>query len=182
MKLKKSTLRLALIMAFALTFGKVWAEDGDQSLKASPRAIDKDKRCPVCNMYPARYPQLQAQIIFKDASYHAFDGCKDMFKFLLHIRKYDKMHSRKDVAKAWVKDFNNGEWIEAEKAYYVIGSNLMGAMGKEIVPFEDHMGAMGFHGDRGGEIVRFVDVTMDLLETMDRGKKPMRREKKKHKH
>ena len=182
MNIKKSALGLVLSMALALSLGPTASKGGTQPLNTSPRVIEKDKNCPICHMYPARYQKLQAQVVFKDGSYHAFDGCKHMFNFLIHMEKYDKDHSREDVAKSWVKDFNSGKWIEAEEAHYVAGSSVMGPMGKDLIPFNNHMDAMKFHKEKGGEMVHFADVTMDLLKTLDMGKMPMKHEKMKHNH
>ena len=182
MNMKKSALGWVLSMAIALSFIPTATKGGNQPSDTSPRVIEKDKNCPICNMYPARYPKWQAQIVFKDGSYHAFDGCKHMFDFLIHMEKYDKNHSREDVAKSWVKDFNSDKWIEAEKAHYVAGSSVMGPMGKDLISFSGHMEAMEFHKEKGGEMVHFADVTMDLLKTLDMGKMPMKHDKMPMKH
>jgi copper chaperone NosL len=182
MSMQRTSLGLILIMALALSSGTTEAKEGKQPVDTLPRVIDKHMNCPVCNMYPTRYPKWQSQIVFKDGSHYAFDGCKHLFRFLLNMEKYDKDHSRKDVAKAWVKDFNSGKWIEAEKAHYVAGSSVMGPMGMELIPFSEHMVAMKFHTERGGEMLHFAAVTMDLLRTLDMAKMPMKHEKMKHKH
>jgi nitrous oxide reductase accessory protein NosL len=128
--------------------------------------ITADMTCPVCGMYPARFERWQTKVIFKDGTLVAFDGCKDMFKFLLNMGKYDSIHKRSDVAGAYVKDFNTGEWISASDAYYVVGSSEMGPMAQELVPFSDHMAAMKFMNSRGGSMARYSDIDMKTVNSL----------------
>jgi nitrous oxide reductase accessory protein NosL len=122
-------------------------------------------------MYPARYPQWQSQIIFTDGTMTPFDGCKCMFNFMNGMANFDKAHTRNDVAVAWVKDFNSGKWINAEDAYYVVGSQKMGPMGKELIPFTDHMAAMQFHKEQGGTMMKYAEITSDVLKSLMGGMK-----------
>jgi copper chaperone NosL len=134
-----------------------------------PMVIPDDAPCGKCGMYPARYPQWQSQIIFKDGSMTPFDGCKCMFNFLFAMEKYDKMHANDDVEVAWVKDFNTGEWLNAKDAHYVVGSKVMGPMGKELIPFADSAAAAKFHQEQGGSIMMYSDINPDVMKTLGMG-------------
>ena len=98
-----------------------------------------------------------------------FDGCKCMFNFLFAIEKFDKIHSRNDVAVAWVKDFDSGKWLNAEDAYYVVGSDMMGPMGKELIPFADQAAAMKFNQEQGGTMMKYAEITPEVLKTLEMG-------------
>jgi len=157
------------------------AAGSDQVVVPPPMDIPADVTCGKCGMYPAKYPQWQSQIIFNDGSMTSFDGCKCMFNFLYGMEKFDKTHSRDDVSVAWVKDFNSGTWINAVDAYFVVGSNMMGPMGKELVPFADQASAMKFHREQGGTMMQYGEITPDVLKTlgmggmkMEHGAKPMK--------
>jgi nitrous oxide reductase accessory protein NosL len=127
------------------------AEGSSQVAVKQPMEIPENVSCGKCGMYPAQYPRWQSQIIFKDATMTPFDGCKCMFNFLFAMDKFDKTHSRDDVLVTWVKDFDSGTWINAVDAYYVVGSNKMGPMGKELIPFADNAAAMKFHQEQKSE-------------------------------
>lgn len=131
-----------------------------------PVEIAPNTSCGRCGMYPANYPRWQSEIIFNDDSMTPFDGCKCMFNFLFAMNKFDPAHSRDDVAVAWVKDFNSGAWINGADAYYVVGSNMMGPMGKELIPFTDQAAAIKFQQEQGGMVMRFDDITPDVLATL----------------
>lgn len=144
----------------------------------APQEIGADVSCGKCGMFPAKYPQWQAQVVFADGNMTPFDGCKCMFGFLFDMGKYDTTHAREDVAAVLVKDFNRGEWFNAEAAYFVVGSNVMGPMGKELIPFEDQAAAMSFHEANGGSIERYETINMATLKPLMGGMKQMSMDKK----
>ncbi len=141
----------------------------DQAAVMQAMDIQENVSCGRCGMYPAQYPRWQAQIIFKDGSMTPFDGCKCLFNFLFAMDKYDKNHSRDDVSVAWVKDFNSGAWLDADAAYYVVGSSMMGPMGKELIPFAAKAAAMSFQGEQGGAMMRYGEISPAVLESLGMG-------------
>ncbi len=120
-------------------------------------------QCPVCGMDPAQYPAWQAQVAFGDGQTAAFDGCKDLFRFLLQVPNYDPHHVAADVSAVWVKDHTTGNWTDGRQAVYLTGSDLLGPMGKELVPFADAAQAKAFAAEHGGEVIGFDQVTLELL-------------------
>lgn len=70
----------------------------------------------------------------RDGHAHFFDGAKDLFKFLLDPARYAPGHRKEDLAGIYVTDFYNLERIDARKAYFVVGSDVLGPMGHELVP------------------------------------------------
>ncbi len=139
-----------------------------QAAVQQPMEIPGNVSCGKCGMYPAQYPRWHSQIIFKDGTMTPFDGCKCMFNFLYGMEKFDKTHSRADVAVAWVKDFNSGAWINAAEAHYVVGSR-MGPMGKELIPFADQAAAKKFHQEQGGAMMTYADINPDVMKTLGMG-------------
>jgi nitrous oxide reductase accessory protein NosL len=174
---------LFVFVAILLSIFTACATSGDKAAEKSsavetaqasmpePMAISAGITCGKCGMYPARYPQWQSQIIFTDGTMTPFDGCKCMFNFMNGMANFGKAHTRNDVAVAWVKDFNSGKWINAEDAYYVVGSQKMGPMGKELIPFTDHMAAMQFHKEQGGTMMKYAEITSDVLKSLMGGMK-----------
>ncbi|GAB4337732.1 MAG: hypothetical protein Kow0089_09170 [Desulfobulbaceae bacterium] len=117
-------------------------------------------------MYPARYPKWQTEVIFKDGAMVPFDGCKCMFGFLFNMGKFDQHHNPEDVAAIWARDFSTGDWINAKEAHYVIGSNEMGPMGKELIPFGEAAAAEKFQKEHGGELASWDEITMATLKPL----------------
>lgn len=64
-------------------------------------------------------------------------------------------------AKSWSEP-GQGNWIRADQAFYVVGSDALGGMGApELVPFSDKDAALAFADIRGGEVHQLQDITQD---------------------
>lgn len=51
-----------------------------------------------------------------------------------------------------------------QKMLFVIGSNVMGPMGDELIPFKDENSANEFSKDHfGKKIVKFNEITLDTI-------------------
>jgi len=149
---------LFIILACPFSIG------GDRKpIKPSP----KDK-CPVCGMFVAKYPDFLAQILFKDGSYAVFDGTKDLFKYYFNLGKVQPSKRVSDIDSIYVTDYYRLTLIDGWKALYVMGSNIYGPMGKELIPFEREEEAKEFMVDHVGKsLLKFGEVTPDLLKGLD---------------
>ena len=127
--------------------------------------------CPVCGMLVAKYPNWVATIVYQDGHAHHFDGAKDMFKFWFEPAKYAAGHKREDMAAIRVTDFYNLQPVDARKALYVIGSDVLGPMGHEFVPLATKEDAADFLKDhKGKRILTFEQVTRDMPLKLDDGR------------
>ena len=135
----------------------------------TPLPHDRDS-CPVCGMFPARYPDWIATILYRDGHADHFDGAKDMFKYLLDMKKYAAGRKKEDILLIGVTDYYATRRIDARKALYVAGSDVLGPMGHELIPHPDHYDADEFMKDHHGKrLLTFDEITIPLLEALDRG-------------
>lgn len=135
-----------------------------------PKPGPKDL-CPVCGMLVSKYPNWVAVVTWKDGHAHFFDGAKDMFKFLHDLAKYAPNHRKEDITGIYVTDFYNLERMDARKAIFVIGSDVLGPMGHEFVPLANQTDADDFNKDhKGKRILRFDQVTREMPFALDSGK------------
>jgi len=135
-----------------------------------PKPGPKDL-CPVCGMLVSKYPNWVATITWKDGHAHFFDGAKDMFKFLHDLAKYAPGHRKEDIAGIYVTDFYNLERIDARKAIFVTGSDVLGPMGHELVPLASQADADDFLKEhKGKKILPFDRVSPDMPSSLDAGK------------
>ena len=161
--------RRALIL-FLLLFSLPPLAAWGQGAAKPPKPGAKDL-CPVCGMLVSKYPNWVATIVYKDGHAHHFDGAKDMFKFWFEPAKYAAGHKREDMAAIWVTDFYNLQPVDARKAFYVIGSDVLGPMGHEFVPLLSREDAADFLKEhKGRRILTFEQVTKDLPLKLDDGK------------
>jgi len=126
--------------------------------------------CPVCGMFPAKYPDWVAAVQYKQGHVHYFDGPKDFFKYLLDMKKFASGHKKQDIIAMGVTDYYATRLIDPKKALYVIGSDVLGPMGHDLVPHPDKFDAGEFMKDhKGKRILTFDEITMELLLALDKG-------------
>lgn len=135
----------------------------------APRPVPAAARCPVCGMYPARFPRWAAQSIFRDGAAHYFDSPIDLFVFLQKIDRYDSRYALNEVAVSFVTDFETGQWIEAQDAFFVHGSSAFGPMRDADLPaFASREAADALTRSRGGRVLAFTEVTPELIQSLNR--------------
>jgi nitrous oxide reductase accessory protein NosL len=118
----------------------------------------KDK-CPVCGMFVYKYQKWVAEIVFKDGSYEVFDGCKDMFKYYFDMAKFTKTKSRDDIAEIYVTEYYTLKISKASEVLFIVGSDVLGPMGHELIPVKGEDAAKIFMiGHLGDKAFRFDEI------------------------
>lgn len=162
--MRKEKYFLGFVISLTLTLALSFSYGGERK-SISPSAKDK---CPVCGMFVAKYPDFLSEILFKDGSSLFFDGTKDMFKCYFNLKKYRPSKNLSEIDSIYVTSYYNLTLIDGAKAYYVIGSDIYGPMGRELIPFEKEADAKEFMKDHKGQsILRFIDVTANIIRGLD---------------
>jgi copper chaperone NosL len=157
-------LRVTSLMVSSLLFWGSLSIAADQK----PRKSGPKDKCPVCGMFVVKYPDFVAQIQFRDGTASWFDGTKDMFKFYLNMSRYAPGKKTTDVAAVFVTSYYDLSLVDGLTACYVIGSDVYGPMGRELIPFTRETEARDFMKDHHGKaMIRFRDVTPAILKTLD---------------
>lgn len=87
-----------------------------------------------------------------------------MFKFYFEPQKYNHNHSINEMNEFTVTDYYSLEAIDGKKAFYVIGSNIYGPMGEELISFKNENEAKKFNEDHfGKKILKFEEVKKEIL-------------------
>ena len=144
-------------------------------LHANEKAIDtvsSQDRCPVCGMFVAKYPNWLTQIHYDGSEQtHFFDGVKDMMVFYFNPEQYEAP-SREAINYIFVKDYYTLNWFKAKDAFFVVGSDIYGPMGHELIPFESKGAADSFLKDHHGKkILTFGEITPELINSLRVGQK-----------
>jgi nitrous oxide reductase accessory protein NosL len=163
--LAKNLLLGALLMLALVAVGN----PTQAAAQPDPLVITDAMSCGVCGMHPAKFGKWQTQVIFTDGVMVPFDGGKDLFKYILDMGKYEAKHTRADIAAIWVRDFATGAWLAGETAAYVVASQVMGPMGKELIPFSNDEAAGKFTAANGGMIKHFSAITLADLNQLGMG-------------
>ncbi|KQY99401.1 hypothetical protein ASD45_00250 [Pseudolabrys sp. Root1462] len=61
-----------------------------------------------------------------------------------------------------------GTWVEARRAWFVLGSDKRGVIGmgdirREPIPFAEQAAAQSYQADHGGRILRFSEIPQDAI-------------------
>jgi len=161
--MKKAELKGFIALLILLAFvASAWA-----GLPAPSRPSPRDK-CPVCGMFVAKYPDFLAQTVFADGAVFHFDGVKDMMKFIFRLDRYSPGRKSSDMIAVYVTDYYSMTFIDGRKAFYVIGSDVYGPMGKELIPFRKKTEAEEFLKDHQGKrLLTYGEITPDLIRKID---------------
>lgn len=132
--------------------------------------VKEDDKCPVCGMFVKKYPRWVAKMTYTHGDhehYFAFDGVKDMAKYLLEPQKYGGKADFKPK-EILVTDYYTQLAINGNEAFYVVGSDILGPMGHELIPFGKESDANTFKKDhKGTKIIKLSEVTTALLCRLD---------------
>jgi len=138
-----------------------------KSLNAKLLKVPKKAKCPVCGMFVAKYPKWAAIIQTKNHKSFYFDGVKDMIKFYFNAKEYGHSKFKRKEAKLMVTDYYSTHIVDAKKAYYVIGANVYGPMGRELIPFKSLEKAKVFLKEHEGKkIIKFNEITPNTLNML----------------
>lgn len=155
---------LAAVLGFVLVSAVLAQTAGrPRPLKPAP-----GNKCPVCGMFVAEHMDFLAEIVFTDGACAFFDGAKDMFRFYFDMGAYVPSRTVSDIAAIYVTDYYTLEMIDARKASYVIGSDVLGPMGRELIPVAGEADAAVFLKDHKGKaVLNFGDITAKTLKDID---------------
>jgi len=147
---------LILIVICALFMGCSGSSGTD------PRNVEAHKECPLCGMIPAKYPLFNCQIIFDDGTYEAFDSAAGLLVYLYFPDKTG--FEVKKVRKIYFKDYLEQKWLDADKTWFVLGSEILGPMGIEFLPVSSEKLAMELKTkEQGAAIIPFNKVDRNFL-------------------
>jgi nitrous oxide reductase accessory protein NosL len=156
------SLKAIAILILLLIASPLWAGEA-APLKPGPR-----DKCPVCGMFVYKYPDWVGQITFKDGGTFFFDGAKDLFKYYFNLGKYNPGKTAADIAAVRVTEYYDVVPLDAKTALFVVGSNVYGPMGRELIPFKSAEAAQEFRKDHGGTgVLTFDQINPAVIHKLD---------------
>ncbi len=135
-----------------------------EAARFAARAVPADARCPVCGMYPARFPKWAAQLALRDGSVRFFDSPREFFVFVDRVSRGRAPVAAGDVMVAWVTDYPGNGWVQAGAAWYVQGSKVTGPMRVDALPaFARRESADAFVANNGGRVLSFSEAAAAVV-------------------
>lgn len=135
----------------------LFAVSATAAIRSSSLVPGPKDRCPVCGMFVAPYTNWIAVIEFQDGSREFFDGPKDMFIFLFDLARYRPKTKLEAVAGIHVTEYYTTRLLNARDVFFVLGSDVRGPMGSELVPVQGRDNAEAFKRDHGGTKIMIFD-------------------------
>lgn len=112
--------------------------------------------CRVCGMWIDEYKKTAAELVYKDGSKQFTCGVACMLR---EVEDAGGISAFKSVK---VHDWVSGELVDAEKAVYVLGSNVIPDMVPNYIAFANRDEAVAFAAKEGGEIIDFNIAYQDV--------------------
>jgi nitrous oxide reductase accessory protein NosL len=163
--MRNNMIKTCTVLTIAAAFWLTASSGG-----AAPRDnIEADERCPVCGMFVAKYQPWITQIRVDEATIYSFDGVKDMMALYKNPGAYNGP-KQAEISEIWVKDYYSLKWLDGRQAFFVIGSDVHGPMGHELIPFASRTAAESFLADHHGQrILAFDEITGEIIERLRAG-------------
>ena len=103
--------------------------------EAGQMHVSEGDRCPVCAMDVSEHARFASAIELRDGRTFYFCGTGCMIRSWLHPEVFLGV-PRASLQRAVVKEYFNGEHVDALKAVFVAGSDVVGPMGPALVPLK----------------------------------------------
>jgi nitrous oxide reductase accessory protein NosL len=150
-----------------------------------PIALTADQQCDVCGMVIEKHPGPDGQIFFRDNAPQGhdnparFDALKQcMFPYLwekqslgwkasaIYVTDYSSVDFNVNTqgGNAYMSSHPEKEaFAEAQDLYYVVNSDVQGAMGYDFMPFSVESDATAYAEEWGGQVVQYGDIDEALV-------------------
>ena len=154
-----------------------------QAKDQPPVPIKPGDQCAVCGMYITEYPGPRGEAYIQGRSTPLkFGSTRDFFAYVLQPEDkplLQTLYVQDTAAIDWKHP--KGHWIDARKAWYVPESALPGAMGPTLASFRNKADAEKFAQRYNAKVLRYGDVTIQMITSMPAPKmnmKPMPKDMK----
>lgn len=158
------TVSVALMLVLGVACSE--QESADQAMVRQAVAIEQADECHLCGMIISNFPGPKGENFSKSSdTVNKFCSTRDLFSFVL------QPENKRQVKEIYVHDMSKTPWqrpedeyfIDAREAWFVIGSEKRGAMGKTLASFAQKSDAEVFIKEFGGQLYRFDEITIDVL-------------------
>jgi len=144
---------IALLTVLVLTLG-LHAEEFSKAATSKPELIQKEDvkaYCPICGMSLQQFYKTSHGVYLKDGTAKQYCSMRCL------AADWNSIESK--VKKVVVTDAKSEKLIDAEKAFYVVGSKVLGTMSMTSkIAFANQKDAEVFQQSYGGDMMNFKDA------------------------
>jgi len=135
-------------------------------------AIGVDDVCYLCGMTISQYPGPRGEAYLRDdPRIYKFGSTSDLFTWALQPdikNRITTIYVQDMGATGW--EHPQGHFIDARRAWYVVGSSRDGAMGPTLASFARQGDAADFARRYGGRIINYKEITLKIVTHLPAGK------------
>lgn len=163
---------LALLLPALLTLAMTGCSEQEKvEINLDPVAIHAGDECHVCGMVITEWPGPKAESINKhNGETLKFCSTTDLFAWWL------QPENKTLQAQIYVHDMARSHWdqpddehlVDAREAWYVHGTNLMGAMGPTLASFADKAAAEALAQAHNARVLSFEQIDLAVLQEIGR--------------
>jgi len=170
--------------AVLASFAGCGSGDGDVP---EPVTLTTDDSCEVCGMVIPNHPGPSTEIFYADQQPSGHDN-PARFDSTWEAFEYD-FERDWSVDAFYVTDYSAVDWslseaggdrlisthpeasafVDAETVTFVVGSEIKGAMGRDLIAFSEQSDAESFRDEYGGSLAGFDDVTPETIAQLSQG-------------
>ncbi|WP_327054092.1 nitrous oxide reductase accessory protein NosL [Halomicrococcus gelatinilyticus] len=147
------------------------ATEGTDAAAAKPETPGEEESCAVCKMYPAKFPDYNAQLLRDDGEHVHFCSTGCMTAYTASPGTFQEGVTRDDVDVAWAHDHATKELTRASEAYFVLETDadrVDDPMMKNPLAFADEGDATDYvdqYDDLStDDVVRYDDFDVELAK------------------
>ncbi len=161
----------ALILSLFFTFQGAGAAEADDHNAAQPipakkgldaggqMQIQRQDRCPLCAMLPARYPEFSCAIQLKNGNTYYFCSPRCLLRVWSDPKRYLNV-SPEELGAMVVRHYFTGKQIDGRSALWINGSDVIGPMGPAIIALDSEKEVAVFKQRHGGRrVFRINELT-----------------------
>jgi hypothetical protein len=94
-----------------------------------------------------------------------------MLHNLNHIPKYQPGETREQLELIWVTEYYTTRKMVAQDVLFVVGTNLVGPMGLDLIPAKGMAAANSLKHDYDGDLIVTIDqITPEVIDRARRGR------------
>jgi nitrous oxide reductase accessory protein NosL len=186
---RRAVLAGATTLGVAALAGCSGRSGGGDATVPEPITLTQEHSCDVCGMVIPNHPGPSAEVFYpgREPAGHAnparFDSTWEAYQF-----DFDRRDEGWEAAAFYVTDYSAVDYrifseggdtlvsthpaaeafVDADSVTYVVGSEVKGAMGRDLIAFSAREDAESFRDEHGGQLMGHGDVTRATIASLGR--------------
>jgi copper chaperone NosL len=165
----KKSIKIGIVFSvFGFLFASCQPKQAEQNSQKALQVPDKESNiaeskgsCRNCGMASLDFPQWNVKLLNKKSEGQSSYFCSPRCLFVQATADNSPVLQTDSIL---VVDYYDQKFIDARKAFFVLGADVTGPMGNDFVPFAEEKAAKDFFVEhKGKKIVKFADINNETI-------------------